>query len=266
MNSTQQQEDYQSWSDEGLISEYLKHSSDIAFKVLLDRYYKMTTGMIARAVGPASPDIEDLVQNTWIKLINNLGNYRDEGKFGAYIATITKNTITDHWRRKGIRSGVELSELDEETSLEEIYSDSTDVSQDFANQKEMEYLVSALIPALPCEQRIVFLLKHESEYWEHSKRLEWDHLAVMNGIEVDEAWARFDHARHDLKGKQGLGCEKEIIFYVWTQAQRPAKQGRYTEAYFSDLLDIPVNTLKTRYRAACKALADGLSDWQVDDA
>lgn len=61
-------------------------------------------------------------------------------------------------------------------------------------------------------------------------------------------------AEEELK----LTMEEVTIFMVWTQAQRLRKEQEFTWDYFSDLMGVPTNTLKTRYRSALKSLGEGL--------
>jgi len=133
-------------------------------------------------------------------------------------------------------------------------------------QDQVAYLTNTLIPELICEQRLAFLLMHESEHWEEKRRLGWQHLAQMNGMDAQEAWSRFEVFRNKLLQKvsshssEDLDCDSLLVFLIWTQAQRLEKQQSFTWDYFSEVLGVSVNTLKTRYRTALKKLAQGLKD------
>jgi RNA polymerase sigma-70 factor (ECF subfamily) len=271
-------------SDIELIQQYLQSRDEQAFKFLLDRYHKPLLYRLIRKCGSRA-DAEDLVQQVWMRVLDNIENYQDQGKFSAYLSTIATNLLNDYWRRKGVRSDTVSSEAlligdNEDASAVEFVDRGPSPEDDVANKDEIDCLVTQLIPALPCDQRLVYLLRHESEHWEGAQRLTWSDLAELNGMDSEEIWSLFESARAKLtKGEQAinnivaksatekdivgnayqLDCMERLIFLVWTQAQRLSKREKYTEFYFAELLGIPVNTFKTRYRSAIKALADGLA-------
>ena len=256
-------------TDNELIGFYLEDANQKAFEVLLRRYYGFVFKRFASYVGQA--DAEDLVQQLWIRVLDHLDGYRDEGKFSAFLSTIARNLLNDYWRRAGVRNqvNVDWEEDDSERNLEFSTKEGSTEDQ-VINQEAVSYLTTTLIPTLPCEQRMIYLLRHESEHWEEKQRLEWHHLAELNGVDVDTAWNRFESARGKMVrgsvGKQSkarIDEEELLVFVVWTQAQRPDKSQKFTESYFADLLDVPVNTLKTRYKSAGKNLADGMNEWRA---
>ncbi len=259
-------------TDGELISRYTKDRDQSAFETLLRRHHDKVFWRFLKRCGNRA-DAEDLTQQLWIRVVDNLDNYSDQDKFGPFLATIGTNLLNDYWRRKGVRSAafVDWNDDEDDAPRPEIASREGSAEDQVIRGEAINHLVSDLIPALPAEQRMIYLLRHESEHWEESSRLEWSHLAELNGVSVDEAWSKFESARQSLMGMSH--CEQNdeptapdsdelLMFLVWTQAQRPNKDKKYTESYFADLLGVPVNTLKTRYRAASKSLADGLELWR----
>ena len=54
---------------------------------------------------------EDLEQEVYIKAWQNMGNYKDEGKFKQWICTITANICRDWFRSKSYKTAtVEVSD------------------------------------------------------------------------------------------------------------------------------------------------------------
>lgn len=218
-------------------------------------------------------DRDDLVQQSWVKIIHALPGYSDEQKFAAFISTIVTNTVKDYWRYQNVRrrtTFIEESELaGRDSELPSIHENS--VGSIIDNTSLANQLLTKEIPALPKKLRVVFLLKHESEYWGESGRLDWKTLGVLTGQSATEAWQRFDRARRLLKAHlDGNEAEhKELsdhdleTFLVWTQAQRPIKSKAVTEKELSSLLGIPLNTFKTRYRAAKACLQKGLLEHDI---
>jgi len=258
----------QNLSDGELIKLYLHEHSERAFKVLVERHYTRTRQRFLRHCHHAG-DADDLTQQLWMRVVDNLESYRDDDRFPSFLNRISTNLLTDYWRRKGRRDRVfpEPAQKDEYDSVSRAKAANSNTESDCEVRQQIDHLTKILIPALPCEQRLVFLLRHESEYWEGKQRLEWSHMAELNGIDEQTAWSRFETARNallsclndDQSSSPNLDEESLLIFLVWTQSQRLSKQQEFTWDYFSGLLNVSTNTLKTRYRAALKKLSEGLS-------
>ncbi len=260
-------------TDWTLIRAYLDHADERSFETLLKRHYDFVYKRLLRHCKHPE-DAADMAQQLWIRVVNNLGNYRDDGKFPAFLMRATSNMLTDYWRRKGVKDKViQGLPADDETDLIDIaVSETADGERLLEAQQQVSYLTQTLIPRLVCEQRLAFLLIHESEHWEEKHRLGWCHLAELNGISEQAAWTCFEQVRNYLmifmQGEKAAGdapdCEAMLIFLVWTQAQRLSKKQEFTWDYFSKILGVSTNTLKTRYRTALKKLAAGLKSEQQE--
>ncbi len=265
----------QDLSDGELITLYMEKKSEPAMRTLVGRHHASLHSRFRREL-PDEADARDLQQQLWMKVVVNLKNYKDEGKFANYLSRIAGNLITDFRRGKGRQGEVIVANqsIDGETdtydmALNELpEGDSGDTeSNKLANDGLVEYLVKVLIPALPPEQRAAWLLQHESEYWDYENRLDWTHLAELNGLDVDETWQLFESAREKLlvgakasSGSASLEEMENLVFLVWTQAQRLKKEQKFTWDYFAHLLGVPQETMKTRYRSARLKLSEGLAE------
>ncbi len=87
-----------------------------AFEVLFDRYKDAIRKFyIQRCSGGNSEDIEDLMQETFVKVFLNIDKYNSAYTFGQWIYTIARNNLID-WVRKrrddlsidSLRSGSDL--------------------------------------------------------------------------------------------------------------------------------------------------------------
>lgn len=259
-------------SDGNLISMYQDQNSELAMRTLVSRHHGKLRSRFLRELRNEA-DAKDLEQQLWLRVVRDLKNYRDDGKFPHFLSRIASNLLKDHWRATGRRNKVfstsdNFGDDDQSyaESAAERYQDPSPNSEKQASDSELvQYLVSVLVPALPVEQRAAWLLRHESEYWESDSRLEWQHLADLNGISEAEAWNHFETAReklmtssHDKKPSPQLNEQELLVFLVWTQAQRLNKEQQFTWSDFAHLLGVPENTMKTRYRTAQKTLGDGL--------
>lgn len=267
------------YADGELIKRYLTDADDSAFEILLERHYDLTyKRFLNRCRNP--DDAADLTQQLWMQVLKNLKNYQDFGKFPAFLMRSASNLLTDYWRRNEIKnnitnnaSSLQVQDSDQNYDLiENATEPGPDIDTKLALQAQIKYLTQKLIPALPCEQRLAFLLKHESEYWEYKSRLSWQQLAELNGISEQDAWEKFENMRNYLVTRENGGeakiecsCESMLIFLVWTQAQRRLKNQDFTWQYYAKILNVSENTLKTRYRSALKNLSQGLTDLEQHD-
>ncbi len=262
----------QSKTDAELITEFIENKNEKAFDILLRRHYQRLYKRFVAHIN--DQDIaHDLCQTLWMRVLSNLPKYKNNDKFENFLNTIASNLIKDYWRDN--KSGMETSLYDDEGKTIErtglVNRDNTSIDEEsrFINKEAVNTLIYKLIPATPCDQRIIYLLRHESEYWDDRQPMQWQHLADLNALDVEETCDLFLQARnklimhsHSNDHSINLECIENLIFLVWTQSQRVNKQKKLTEQYFADLLNIPVNTLKTRYRACVKDLSEGMRQWQ----
>jgi RNA polymerase sigma-70 factor (ECF subfamily) len=67
-----------------------------------DEYLEKVHSLVARRV--ANPhQVQDLVQEVFLKLHRSLGSYDPERALGPWVTTIAMNTLRDHWRASARR-------------------------------------------------------------------------------------------------------------------------------------------------------------------
>jgi RNA polymerase sigma-70 factor (ECF subfamily) len=259
-----------------LIRDYVDNKSPQAFESLVRRHYNTVHKRLLRLT-QNSADADDLSQKLWLRVLENISTYNDSQKFPHFLNTIASNLVKDEWRKSAIRKQSSLDQMLEETGGQVLLLDEREVSDQLYDQREIKYLVKTLIPGLSVKLRAVFLLRHESEYWDNKQPFQWQHLGELNKLSIEEAGRRFISARDTLirqadnnikassektSDEISLDDENRLLFLTWTQAQRQDKSDTQTETYLASLLDIPVNTFKTRYRSALAELTSGLDKWR----
>ncbi len=261
--------DWESLDDSQLIAAYLDRNEQRAISVLVHRYHARIynrVGRLLRSYKNGAMEADDLNQTVWKNVISNLVKYENQGeKFINWVYTIARNVVID-WARKNGRTvqtvtATMTDDNGDEYDLHELAASTIDPQQEIGFREQIDLMVAA-IPALPVHQRMIFLLRFESNLWEQAQPLLWSQLAQLNGISVELAWDRFISARDALvQGKKlaEIDAEEVLIFLVWTQANRPDKSRNITMGYFAKLLGESENTLTTRYHAAVKALGDQLT-------
>jgi RNA polymerase sigma-70 factor (ECF subfamily) len=127
-------------SDEDLVIECKKDQQH--FAVLVERYVPKLTRYIRRRSMATSDDIDDLLQNIFIKIYRNINEYDTSLLFSSWIYRITHNEMIDWYRREKRR--VTLS-LDDEARdiVSKLFSDEDAIVR-FAHQEQKEYIIASL--------------------------------------------------------------------------------------------------------------------------
>ncbi|MGB6883518.1 MAG: sigma-70 family RNA polymerase sigma factor [Candidatus Acidiferrum sp.] len=86
-----------------------------AFGGLYSRYARMVHGILLARV-PMS-DVDDLVQDVFLRALPKLGDLRDIARFGPWLAAITRNRANDYHRQTRSVAAVTESISEEETEL-----------------------------------------------------------------------------------------------------------------------------------------------------
>jgi RNA polymerase sigma-70 factor (ECF subfamily) len=82
--------------DEGLV--YAARDGDrAAFGCLYDRYARVVHGILLCRVPPR--EVDDLVQEVFLLALRQLHALRETSRFGAWLATITRNRANDYFRK-----------------------------------------------------------------------------------------------------------------------------------------------------------------------
>ena len=127
-----------------------------AFTFLVNRYQKLVVHITGRLI-QRRDDIEDLSQEVFIKVYQNLGKYRNECKLSTWIATIAYNTGINHLRKFKIGEAVNQDDSSISRSL-------TDFGSSNYEQIDLHRYLRDQIELLPVHFRTVITLFHLEEF------------------------------------------------------------------------------------------------------
>lgn len=136
----------------------------------------------------STEDAEDILQEVFLKIHNNLKNLADEKKIHAWIYTITRNTITDYYRKNSRMP--ELAELNANIS--------ENSPLELTASLEIAACLQGMINNLPEKYKQVILL---SEF----EKLSQKEISEKLGISVSGVKSRVQRGRKRLK-EMLLGC------------------------------------------------------------
>jgi RNA polymerase sigma-70 factor (ECF subfamily) len=105
-------------TDAFLIGSIVNGDAD-AVRPLMERYRRPLGAMLQRALG-SSPDVDDVFQETWIRVVRSAHRYDPEQRFSAWLFAIAWNLVKDRWSRRVAADDVDLAGMpSEERSPEE---------------------------------------------------------------------------------------------------------------------------------------------------
>jgi RNA polymerase sigma-70 factor (ECF subfamily) len=126
-------------------------------QALYDLYGKPVYNFIFRLVG-AVEETEDLTQETFLKVFNELGRLRDPGQFRFWLYRIARNEVYQRVRR--LKRRPEISIDDEDVGYHDFLpSSATDSNpEDQLLNRELESHLQKALQAMPLKLRDVFIL------------------------------------------------------------------------------------------------------------
>ena len=138
-----------------LISQVLKGNMN-AFTFLVNRYQKLVVHITGRLI-QRQDELEDVCQEVFLKVYQNLGKYRSECKLSTWIATIAYNTSINYLRKFKKFDKVEPDDSSAFRNLAE--SKAADYEQ-----TDLHRYVREQIERLPVQYRTVLTLYYLEEF------------------------------------------------------------------------------------------------------
>jgi RNA polymerase sigma factor, sigma-70 family len=142
-------------NDAELISQILKGNMN-AFTFLVSRYQKLVVHITGRLI-QRQDELEDVCQEVFLKVYQNIGKYRNECKLSTWIATIAYNSSINYLRK--YKKGDMISS--EDLLSMPVVPDSKTV--DFERMDFHQYIRDQ-IELLPVQYRTVLTLFHLEEF------------------------------------------------------------------------------------------------------
>jgi RNA polymerase sigma factor (sigma-70 family) len=100
----------ESWAPEALV--WAAAGGDQKAWDELVRRFNNLVWSIARSFRLSTDDASDVVQTTWLRLVENLGRLQQPERVGAWLATTAKNECLSHLRRRD-RQGLAVDNFDD---------------------------------------------------------------------------------------------------------------------------------------------------------
>lgn len=182
-------------ADEALMIRF--QSGDRAAFTLLVRRHQGPLYNFAFRHLRSQPTAEEVVQDAFVRVVQNAGEFKHEARFSTWLYTITRNLCIDQIRKRALRRHPSLDEPKradegEGPTLGEQTADSKGDVERAATAGEIREKVLAAVDELPEEQREVFLMREVAN-------LPFKEIAEIVGVPENTVKSRMRYALERLQ-------------------------------------------------------------------
>ena len=154
-----------------------------AFETLVRKHYQNIYQFCVRRCNGDTALAADLTQDTFLKLIEHIQQYRLTGKFINFLLTIAVNTCNNHFKKKS----PDIVDMD---TLSAVPSN-LNISEEVLRQEDTKIIQQA-IDRLPDMQKEVVILR-----FYHDRKLK--EIAAITGVSLPTAKSRLKQGLDKLK-------------------------------------------------------------------
>lgn len=182
-------------ADEALMLRY--QQGDVrAFEILLTRHRKPVFNFILRFVGLRAA-AEDLLQETFLRVIKGAENYKQQAKFTTWLYTIARNLCVDRSRRQKHRKAQSLDAPlsrgeDSSGTLLDVVPGDEMASDRQAVSHQLHSKLHDAIASISEEQREVFLMREFLD-------MPFKQIAEVVGVPENTVKSRMRYALEKLR-------------------------------------------------------------------
>lgn len=179
-----------------------------SFELLVRRHRGAVFNFILRFTGNRQR-AEDVLQETWLKVVRSAPEYEAKAKFTTWVYTIARNLCVDSARKESYRRTESLDATvgpsDQGRSLGELLPDGAASPERGAFNSRLRPLLESALQALPEEQREVFILREYSG-------IAFKEIAQVTGVAENTVKSRMRYALEGLRRRLAeLGVEGDLV-------------------------------------------------------
>lgn len=153
-----------------------------AFDALIERYAERLRGY-ARRVAAQEAEVDDLVQDTWLRVLRGLPGLRDPARFRSWLFGIAHRVLIDRLRSRYAAPAEDSTEADDRP-----LADEADLQQDHVDRDQVERGMAVLSPP---DREAVWLF--------HFEQLTLDEIAAATSVPVGTVKSRLHRARKQMR-------------------------------------------------------------------
>lgn len=165
-----------------------------AYRHLVERYQARIHRLVSSLLGYGHGDIEDVVQEVFVKAYFSLKRFREDASFGTWVYRIAVNQARDAIKKRSRNPFLEANPSEATTrALRELWTQSEDeADRDASPSEELKQFVSQTITALPDKLRAVVTLKD-------IEGLSYQEVSRVLGCSLGTVKSRHSRARARLR-------------------------------------------------------------------
>ncbi|MEW6204131.1 MAG: RNA polymerase sigma factor RpoE [Pseudomonadota bacterium] len=181
--------------DDLLIVQRVQAGDKLAFNLLVNKYHRRVARLLTRMVRNQE-DIEDVVQETFIKAYRAIGNFRGDSAFYTWIYRIAINTAKNLLVTQGRRPSTlkESNDGDSETFEDNAALSNIDTPESLYQTKQIGEAVNEAMAALPEELRSAIVMREIDG-------LSYEEIAVAMDCPIGTVRSRIFRARESIAAK-----------------------------------------------------------------
>ena len=178
------------------IAALAKQGREAAFRELVRRYERPVFSLIFRMVRDREI-AEDLAQDTFIKVLNNIDRYRPEFKLSSWLFKIANNVAIDHLRKRQLDT-VSMEGSPHAATATEIEATSFEIASqqesplDEMEARELGSSIERAIAGLRPEYRSCIMLRHV-------EGRSYEEIAAILDLPLGTVKTYIHRARHELR-------------------------------------------------------------------
>ena len=178
-----------------LIVQRVQAGDKLAFNLLVSKYHRRVSRLLTRMVRNQE-DIEDVVQETFIKAYRAIGNFRGDSAFYTWIYRIAINTAKNLLVTQGRRPSTlkESNEGDGETFEDNAALSNIDTPESLYQTKQIGEAVNEAMSALPEELRAAIVMREIDG-------LSYEEIAEAMNCPIGTVRSRIFRAREAISAK-----------------------------------------------------------------
>ena len=169
-----------SWTDQDIIEKILNpNTKNYGFNILMETYKEKVYWIIRRMVIDHD-ESNDISQDVFIKVWNNISKFNGDSKLYTWIFRIATNEALTHLRKKKRRYFIPIIDVENELA-------SCLESDSYYSGDEIQIKLQKAILKLPEKQRLVFNMKYFEE-------MKYKDISEVLDISVGGLKAQYHHA------------------------------------------------------------------------
>jgi RNA polymerase sigma factor (sigma-70 family) len=179
--------------EEKLLLDTILSGDPASFQPFIEQYKRLVGHIVARMIRRPA-DREDLCQDIFIKIYQNINSFQFKSKVSTWVATIAYNTCVHYLEKKRIPLLRDLNRADDETDPFERIGDDRQQPDQLAEQQDLaRQLQSAMNAMAPVYSTILTLF--------HVEEMKYQEIADIMDLPVGTVKSYLFRARQMLRAR-----------------------------------------------------------------